>query len=153
MGDDRKQMFQSWRFGDKRKPMFQSKELRRVDDLSFFEYLSPFCFLSIEFHCTFSLLIKYYHILFVIILFWLGSDRLSGLFSFVPALLFSILTPLFCPSLPVPLSYFSLCRSDARVFGKTLVHEFPISYSHTEWYFLISLFGAREYKHAQRTLL
>ena len=25
----------------------------RVDDLSFFEYLSPFCFLSIEFHPTF----------------------------------------------------------------------------------------------------
>ena len=27
------------------------------------------------------------------------------------------------------------------------MHEFPVSYSHTEWYFLISLFGAREYKH------
>ena len=26
----------------------------------------------------------------------------------------------------------------ARVFGKTLVHEFPISYSHTEWYLLFS---------------
>ena len=26
---------------------------RRVDDLSFFEHLSPFCFLSMEFHCTF----------------------------------------------------------------------------------------------------
>ena len=25
-----------------------------VDDLSFFKYLSPFCFLSIEFYCTFS---------------------------------------------------------------------------------------------------
>ena len=30
----------------------------RVDDLSFFEYLSPFCFLSIEFHYTFSILYK-----------------------------------------------------------------------------------------------
>ena len=29
-----------------------------VDDLSFFEYLSPFCFLSIEFHCTFSISYK-----------------------------------------------------------------------------------------------
>ena len=56
--DDRKQMFQSWRFGDNRKPMFQSKELRRVDDLSFFENLSPFCFLSIEFHCTFPFLLN-----------------------------------------------------------------------------------------------
>ena len=27
----------------------------RVDDLSFFEFLSPLCFLSIEFHCTFSI--------------------------------------------------------------------------------------------------
>ena len=26
----------------------------RVDDLPFFEYLIPFCFLSIVFHCTFS---------------------------------------------------------------------------------------------------
>ena len=26
-----------------------------VDDLLFFEYLSPFCFLSIEFRCTFSI--------------------------------------------------------------------------------------------------
>ena len=32
--------------------------LGRVDDLSFFEYLSPFCFLSIEFHCTFSISYK-----------------------------------------------------------------------------------------------
>ena len=30
----------------------------RVDDLSFFEYLSPFCFFSIEFHCTFSISYK-----------------------------------------------------------------------------------------------
>ena len=30
----------------------------RVDDLSFFEYLSPFCFLSIEFLSTFSISYK-----------------------------------------------------------------------------------------------
>ena len=30
----------------------------RVDDLSIFEYLSPICFLSIEFHCTFSIAYK-----------------------------------------------------------------------------------------------
>ena len=30
----------------------------RVDDLSFFEYLSPFCFLSIEFHSAFSISYK-----------------------------------------------------------------------------------------------
>ena len=32
-----------------------SETVRRVDDLSFFDYLSSFCFLSIEFHCTFSI--------------------------------------------------------------------------------------------------
>ena len=52
-----------------------------------------------------------------------------------------------------PIVLFQSCCSHSRVFGKTLLHEFIISYSHTEWYFLISLFGAREYKHAQRTLL
>ena len=30
----------------------------RVDDSSFFEYLSPFCSLSIELHCTFSISYK-----------------------------------------------------------------------------------------------
>ena len=28
---------------------------------------------------------------------------------------------------------FQSCCSHAQVFGKTLVHEFPISYSHTKW--------------------
>ena len=31
---------------------------------------------------------------------------------------------------------FYSCCSNAWVFGKTLVHEFHISYSHTEWYLL-----------------
>ena len=36
-----------------------TEEVRgRVDDLSFFEHLSPFCFLSIEFHCAFSISYK-----------------------------------------------------------------------------------------------
>ena len=30
----------------------------RVDDLSRFDYLSPFCFLLIEFHCSFSISYK-----------------------------------------------------------------------------------------------
>ena len=46
----------------------------RVDDLSFFEYLSPFCFLSIEFHCTFSISYKilpyFIHYYCIIIVFW-----------------------------------------------------------------------------------
>ena len=31
---------------------------------------------------------------------------------------------------------FNSCCSDARLFGKTIVHEVPISYSQTERYFL-----------------
>ena len=42
--------------------------------------------------------------MFIIIVFWLGSDRPSGLLSFVLALLLSILMPLVLPS--ASLSYF-----------------------------------------------
>ena len=41
-----------------RKGLFRWFGRGKVDDLSFFEYLSPFCFLSIEFHCTFSISYK-----------------------------------------------------------------------------------------------
>ena len=37
---------------------FSGGERGRMDDLSFFEYLSPFCFLSIEFYCTFFISCK-----------------------------------------------------------------------------------------------
>ena len=50
--------------------------------MSFFEYLSPFCFLSIEF-APFPFLIKYYHILFIILVFRLVSDKLSPVSSTV----------------------------------------------------------------------
>ena len=51
--------------------------------LSFFEYLSPFCFLSINFIVLFPFLIKYYYILFNIIVFRLVSDKLSPVSSTV----------------------------------------------------------------------
>ena len=92
----------------------------RVDDLSFFEYLSPFCFLSIELHCSFSISYKYYHILFIIIIFWLGCDRPSGLLFFVPALLLSRLTPLCLPFSSVSLSYFVHAVPMRECFGKHL---------------------------------
>ena len=104
----------------------------RMDDSSFFHYLSPFCFLLIEFHCTFSISYKILCLLNVI-LFWLGCDRPSGLLFFEPTILLSIRTPLFLPTSSVSLSYFILAVP-MLVFGKTLVHEFPMSYSHTEWY-------------------
>ena len=87
-----------------------------------------FVFCQLNFIVLFPFLIKYYRILFIVIVFRLGCDRPSGLLLFVPAVLFSILTPLFC------VSSFVLFRSGcshAQVFGKTLVHEFRISYSHT----------------------
>ena len=40
---------------------------------------------------------------------------------------------------------FLFCCSHARVFGKTLVHEFLISYGHTEWILLSS--GTEESHH------
>ena len=89
----------------------------RVDDLSFFEYLRPFCFLVIEFHSTFSIFYKilyfvYYYCILV------GCDRPLGLLLFVPALLLSILTPLFSPSSSVSLSYFVLAVPMRECLGK-----------------------------------
>ena len=87
-------------------------ERGRVDEASFFEYLSPFCFFcQLNFIVLFPFLIKYYHILFIIIVFWLGCDRPSGLLLFVPALLLSILTPIFLSSSSVSLCYFVLAVS------------------------------------------
>ena len=48
-----------------------------MDDLSFFEYLSPFCFLSIEFLSTFSISYKILPYFVYFIVFRLGSDKLS----------------------------------------------------------------------------
>ena len=56
------------------------------------------------------------------------------LYSFVPALLLSILTPHF---LHFRL-FFHVWFSHARVFGITLLHVFFMSYCHAEWYFLFS---------------
>ena len=71
--------------------------------------------------------------MFIIIVFWLGSDRRRDFFFFVPDLLFfrthaSLLTLFACFFI-----LFHPCCSHPRVFEKTLVHEFPMSYSHTEW--------------------
>ena len=97
-----------------------------VDGLSYFDYLSLFCFLLIEFHCTFPYLIKYYHIMFIIIVFWLDSDSPSALF-FVPALLLSILSPLFLPSSSDSLSYFILAVPMRECLGNhwSMSSSFP----------------------------
>ena len=71
--------------------------------------------------------------MFLIIVFRLGSNRPSGVHLFFPALFLST-----HPSL-VPLRLFPYlfhsCFPRAWVFRKTLVHEFLIFYSHTQWYF------------------
>ena len=77
-----------------------------------------FVFCQLNFIVLFPFLIKYYHILFIIIIvFWLGCNRPSGLLLFVPALLLSILTPLFLPSSSVSLSYFVLAVSMRDCLG------------------------------------
>ena len=47
-----------------------------------------FVFCQFNFIVLFPFLIKYYHILFIIIVFWLGCDRPSGLVLFVPLCFF-----------------------------------------------------------------
>ena len=91
---------------------------------------------QLNFIVLFSFFIKYYHILFIIIVFWLGCDRPSGLLFFRAGFAsfhthVTLLTFFVCFFI-----LFHSCCSHARVFGKTLVHEFPISYSPTEWYLL-----------------
>ena len=62
----------------------------RVYDLSFFEYLGHFCFLSIEFHSTFSISFKIlYYVNYYCI--WLGSDRPSDFFFSCPLCFFPYL--------------------------------------------------------------
>ena len=99
-------------------------------------------FLLIEFLRTFFISYKNNHIIFIIIVFWLGCDRPSELFF--RARFISFLNPLFLSLIPL-LSFFAFfcilfhsCCSHAQVFGKILVPEFLTSYSHTEWYLLFS---------------
>ena len=107
----------------------------RVDDLPFLDYLSPFCFLLIKFHCTFSISYKILPYYFLLLLYFdkdvIGRRDLL----FFRARFASFRTHASLLSFFV---YFFLlfrsCCSHARVFGKTLVHEFIMSYSHTEWY-------------------
>ena len=105
-----------------------SDEQGRVDGFSSFDFLSLICFLLNGFHCTFSISYKilpyyvyYFHIL-------LGCDRLSGLLFLMPASLLTFFVRFFI--------LFHSCCTHEQVIGKTLFHEFPISYSHTEWYLL-----------------
>ena len=80
-------------------------------------------------------IIKCYHIMFIFIEFLLGSDRPSALLFHLHLLYFFLthasLAFFFCFFI-----FFHSCCSHVWVVGKTLMHEFLISYSHTEWYLL-----------------
>ena len=109
----------------------------RVGDCPLVDCLSPFCFLFIEFHYTSPFLIKYYHIMVIIIVFRLGWLGRRDFFFFVTALLLSIHSSLITYVICFFILFHSCC-SHAWVFEKTLVHEFLIFYSHTEWYLRFS---------------
>ena len=59
--------------------------------------------------------------MFIIFVFWLGSDRQSGPLFFVSALLLSILTPLFLPSLSISSSYFVIFIQEVYIYEGVIV--------------------------------
>ena len=79
----------------------------------------------ISLYVLFPHFIKYYHIMFIIIIFWLGSSRPSGLIFFVPSLLLSTLAPLFLPSSSVSLSYFIPAAPMRECLGRHLCLSSP----------------------------
>ena len=120
--------------------------------------LSTFYILKIEFHCTVFHLRYSYIILILVKLYYIFAPRGSGWIIgvgkvryVIHALPRGVATPMGrwgrANSLG-PLGrrdvgacfivLFHSCCSHSRVFGKTLLYEFHISYSHTEWYLLFS---------------
>ena len=99
-----------------------------MDELSFFDYLSPFCFLLIEFHCSFSIS---YKILPDYVYYCCISIRIGcrDFFQSCPLYFFSMLTPLFCPSSSVSVSYFILSVPMREWLGKhsCMSSPFPIA--------------------------
>ena len=75
--------------------------------------------------------------MFIINVFWVGSDRPSGLLFFVPALHLSMLTPLFLPSSSVSLSYFILAVPARQCLGKQsrMSSLFPVAILHGTFFF------------------
>ena len=132
-------------------------ERRRVYDFLIFRLFKSIVFFVnwISLY-IFPFLIKYCHIMFIIIVFWLGNDRPSGLFFLSSPLYFFPYSHLSSYLLLLFLYLFIFCCFHVQVCGKTLVHELHISYSHTEWYLLFSdsgttsapfVFGAKKWKY------
>ena len=106
-----------------------------VDYFSFFDCSGPF--FKLNFIILFTFFIIYYHIIFIIVVFRLGSHRPSALLFFVPAIFLSILTPHFLASLSVYLSYFILAVPMRECLGKHSCTSSPVPH-HTEWYLIFS---------------
>ena len=91
-----------------------------------FKYILFFVnWISLYFSISYKILHYYVYDIYIYI-YWLGWDRPSGLF-FMPALLLSILTPLFFPSSSVCVSYFSLAIPMHECLGKhwCMSSQFP----------------------------
>ena len=75
--------------------------------------------------------------MFIIIVFLLGCDMPSGLHVFVPALLLSIITPLFLPSSSVSFPYFILAVPMRKCLGKhsCTSSPFPIAILNGTFFF------------------
>ena len=89
----------------------------RVDDLSFFYYLSIFCFLLIEFHHSFSIsykMLQYYVYYYILTRMWyaVGTYFFRARFASFHTL------PLFLLSSSVSLSYFGLAVPLRECLGK-----------------------------------
>ena len=96
-----------------------------MDDFSFFDCSNSFCFMLTEFHCAFSISyrIPQYYVYYYSI--WLGNDRPSGLFFCTRFTSFN--THAFLLTFICFFVLFHCCCSHARVFGKTLLREFPFA--------------------------
>ena len=105
-------------------------------------------FCQLNFIVLFPFLIKYYLILFIIIVFWFGCDRPRDFLFFVPALLLNTLTPLFLSSLSVSLSYFILAVPMHGCLGKhsCMSSPFPIAILNVTFFFFCSVKAMNNWK-------
>ena len=75
--------------------------------------------------------------MFIIVVFWLGNEGSPNFFF--RARFTSSYSHAFLLTVSVSLSYFILAVPMRECLGEhSIVHEFPISYSDTEWYFIFS---------------
>ena len=80
-----------------------------------FLIVQHFIFYELNFILLCPYLIKYYDIVHIIFVFWLGNALQT--FIFISTLLFSLLTPLFLSASSVVLSYFNLALPMRECLG------------------------------------